>query len=205
MQQSLKLLNSALHSTVDALSKTSEIKDPYTAGHQRRVSHLACAIARRMGLRKDEIEGLKVAALLHDLGKIYVPAEFLSKPGKLTDIEHDLLKTHPKVGYDILKEIEFPWPVAETVLQHHENMDGSGYPNGLTGDEIIVEARIISVADTTEAMASHRPYRPALGVDMALEEITRHKGTLYDSIVVDTCLQLFSEKENLFDIFELRE
>ena len=202
VRQSLQMLNNALHSTVGALSITSEIRDPYTAGHQKRVAHLACAIALRMGLRKDEIKGIKVAALLHDIGKIYVPAEFLSKPGKLTEIEHDLLRTHPQVGYDILKNIEFPWPVGEIVLQHHENMDGSGYPRGLKGDEILIEARIISVADTTEAMASHRPYRPALGIVKALEEITSHKGTLYDAKVVDACLQLVSENEDIFAVSE---
>lgn len=198
VRQSLEMLNSALHSTVDALSMTSEIRDPYTAGHQKMVAHLACAIARRMGLRQEKIEGIKVAALLHDLGKIYVPAEFLSKPGDLTAIEHDLLKTHPTVGYEILKNIEFPWPIGEIVLQHHENIDGSGYPRGLTGDEILLEARIIRVADTTEAMASHRPYRPSLGIDRALEEITEHKGTSYDPDVVDACLQLVAEKQDLF-------
>lgn len=202
VRQSLQMLNNALHSTVGALSITSEIRDPYTAGHQKRVAHLACAIALRMGLRKDEIKGIKVAALLHDIGKIYVPAEFLSKPGKLTEIEHDLLRTHPQVGYDILKNIEFPWPVGEIVLQHHENMDGSGYPRGLKGDEILIEARIISVADTTEAMASHRPYRPALGIVKALEEITGHKGTLYDAKVVDACVQLVSENEDIFAVSE---
>ena len=205
VKRSLEMLSKALRGTVDALSVTAETRDPYTAGHQRRVAQLACAIAQRMGFDQESIEGIRVAALLHDLGKIYVPAEFLSKPGILTDIERNLLKTHPQVGYEILKNIDFSWPVAEIVLQHHEKMDGSGYPQGLSGEEILLEARILCVADTTEAMASHRPYRASLGMKKALKEISLHKGTLYDSDAVNICLQLFSEKTFNFDTTVLME
>jgi putative nucleotidyltransferase with HDIG domain len=171
-----------------------ETKDAYTAGHQRRVANLARAIAAEMGLSPEQIDGIRMAAVIHDLGKISVPAEILSKPIGLNDLEYGLIKIHPQVGYDILKEIEFPWPVAQIVLQHHERMDGSGYPQGLLGEEIILEARILAVADVVEAMASHRPYRPPHGVDKALEEISRNRGILYDPEVVDACLKLFNEK-----------
>jgi PAS domain S-box-containing protein/putative nucleotidyltransferase with HDIG domain len=202
IKRSLAMLKTALHGTVDALSSASETRDPYTAGHQRRVTQLACAIAERMQLDAKVIDGIRVAALLHDIGKIYVPAEFLSKPGKLSEIERDLLKTHPQVGYDILKNIDFPWPVAEIVLQHHEKMDGSGYPRGLAGREILLEARIVAVADIIEAMASHRPYRPSLGIEAALREIREKKSTLYDPEIVDVCMKLFAEREFQFDISE---
>ena len=202
LKESLDMLNKALHGTVDALSTTSETRDPYTAGHQQRVTQLACAIAEKMGLSQESIEGLRMAALLHDLGKIYVPAEFLSKPGRLTDIEQNLLKSHPQVGYEILKNINFMRPVAEIVLQHHEKLDGSGYPRGLTDKEILPEAKILSVADTTEAMASHRPYRPSLGIEKALEEISRHKGILYDPKIVDICVALFTEERFTYDPVE---
>jgi PAS domain S-box-containing protein/putative nucleotidyltransferase with HDIG domain len=205
VERSLEKLSKALHGTVDALSVTSETRDPYTAGHQRQVTKLACAIAQKMGLDQDTIEGIRLAALLHDIGKIYVPAEFLSKPGQLTDIEHHLLETHPQVGYDILKSIDFSWPVAEIVLQHHEKMDGSGYPRGLSGPEILLEARIIAIADITEAMSSHRPYRPSLGIKKALKEIKQHKNTLYDPDVVDVCVQLFSKKAFEFDTTESKK
>jgi PAS domain S-box-containing protein/putative nucleotidyltransferase with HDIG domain len=202
IKRSLTMLKTALHGTVDALSSASETRDPYTAGHQRRVTQLACAIAEKMQLDAKVIDGMRVAALLHDIGKIYVPAEFLSKPGKLSEIERDLLKTHPQVGYDILKNIDFPWPVAEIVLQHHEKIDGSGYPRGLAGKEILLEARIVAVADIIEAMASHRPYRPSLGIEAALREIREKKSTLYDPEIVDVCMKLFSEKEFQFDLSE---
>jgi HD-GYP domain-containing protein (c-di-GMP phosphodiesterase class II) len=177
-----------------AITVTVETRDPYTAGHQRRVADLARAVATEMNLPLDIIEGLRMAASIHDLGKISVPAEILSKPTKLTDIEFMLIKTHSQSGYDILKDIDFPWPLAQIVYQHHERMDGSGYPRNLKGDEIIMEARIIAVADVMEAMASHRPYRPALGIDTALAEIEKNKGTFYDNAVADACLRLFREK-----------
>lgn len=205
VRQSLEMVRKALYGTVLALSSASEARDPYTAGHQRRVAQLACAIAEEMGLDKESIEGIRVAALLHDIGKIYVPVEFLSKPGRLTDIERVLLKTHPQVGYDILKNIDFTWPVAEIVLQHHEKMDGSGYPRGLAGSEILLEAKILSVADTTEAMASHRPYRPSLGIKKALKEIALHSGTLYDPGVAEVCMGLFAKKTFKFSTIPARK
>ena len=187
----LDKLRQALQSTVGALSNTMEIKDPYTAGHQRRVAQLACAIAQAMGLPTDQVEGIQVLSFLHDIGKIAVPAEILNRPGKITTMEFNLIRAHPEMGYNILKDLEFPWPVAQAVLQHHERLDGSGYPAGLTDREIIQEAKILAVSDVVEAMASHRPYRPSLGIDVALEEITKHRGTLFDAAVVTTCLQIF--------------
>ncbi len=187
----LDKLRQALQSTVGALSNTMEIKDPYTAGHQRRVAQLACAIAQAMGLPTDQVEGIQVLSFLHDIGKIAVPAEILNRPGKITTMEFNLIRAHPEMGYNILKDLEFPWPVAQAVLQHHERLDGSGYPAGLTDREIIQEAKILAVSDVVEAMASHRPYRPSLGIDVALEEITKHRGTLFDAGVVTTCLQIF--------------
>ena len=186
-------LQRALEVTIQAIGLTTETRDPYTAGHQRRVTLLASAIAREMGLSEEQVESIRVAGLVHDIGKMSVPAEILSKPSKLTEIEFGLIKAHPQVAYDILATIEFPWPIAQIVLQHHERMDGSGYPQGLKGEEIVLEARILAVADVVEAMASHRPYRPALGVEKSLEEICDNKDKLYDSGVVDACVQLFSE------------
>jgi putative nucleotidyltransferase with HDIG domain len=194
LKRSLEKLQKALEGTIHALAATTEMRDPYTAGHQRRVAELAGAIAEEMGLPKDKIEGIRMAGLIHDVGKISVPAEILSKPSKLNEMEMDLIKAHSQIGYDILKEIDFPWAVAKIVLQHHERMDGSGYPQGLKGDEILLEARILAVADVVEAMASHRPYRPALGIEMALEEVSKNKGSLYDPDVVDACLELFTKK-----------
>jgi PAS domain S-box-containing protein len=193
-KQASEQIRKALESTVQAIAVTVETRDPYTAGHQRRVADLARAIATEMNLPLDIIEGLRMAASIHDLGKISVPAEILSKPTKLTNIEFMLIKAHSQAGYDILKDIDFPWPLAQIVYQHHERMDGSGYPRNLKGDEIIMEARIIAVADVMEAMASHRPYRPALGIDTALAEIEKNKGTFYDNAVADACLRLFREK-----------
>lgn len=187
-------LQKSLNGTIQAIGQTTEMRDPYTAGHQRRVTLLASAIAREMGLSEEQVEGIRVAGLMHDIGKMSVPAEILSKPSRLTEIEFGLIKAHPQVAYDILQTVEFPWPAAQIVLQHHERMDGSGYPQGLKAEEIMIEARILSVADVVEAMASHRPYRPALGIDKALEEITQNKGALYDSEVVDACLRLFTEE-----------
>jgi HD-GYP domain-containing protein (c-di-GMP phosphodiesterase class II) len=163
------------------------------------VSILASAIAGEMNLPQEMIKGIRVVGAIHDIGKISVPAEILSKPGRITEAEFSIIKEHPRTGYDILKGIDFPWPVAQAVLQHHERMNGSGYPNRLSGESIIMEARVIAVSDVVEAMASHRPYRPALGIKKALEEISREKGVLYDSSVVDACLKLFDEKGFKFD------
>ena len=173
---------------------TVESRDLYTSGHQKRVSDLACAIATEMALSIDQIEAIYMAGILHDIGKITVPAEILSKPGRLSEHEFGLIKSHPQVAYDILKGIKFPWPLAQIVLQHHERMDGSGYPLGLAGENILLEARILAVADTVEAMASHRPYRAALGIEAALEIIGRNKKVLYDHRVVDACIRVFDEK-----------
>ena len=181
------------------MALTVEMNDPFTAGHQRRVANLARAIATEMGLSRERVDGMRMAGFIHDLGKLSVPGEILSKPGRLTEIEFNLVKTHPQVGYDILKRVESPWPVAQIVLQHHERIDGSGYPTGLRGDEIMLEARILAVADVVEAMSSHRPYRPALGIDRALEEISRNRGLLYDPSAVDACLKVFTEKGFKFD------
>jgi len=171
-----------------------EMRDPYTAGHQARVADLATAIAKQIGLPEEQVHGIHLAGTVHDLGKINVPAEILSKPGKITDIERSLIKIHPQAGYDILKGIDFPWPIAQMVLQHHERFDGSGYPQGLKGDQIIIEARILCVADVVEAMSSHRPYRPRLGIETAIEDITRQRGIYYDPQAVDACLALFREQ-----------
>ena len=184
----------ALEATIQAISMTVEMRDPYTAGHQRRVADLAGAIAVEMNLPLERINALRMAAAIHDLGKISVPAEMLSNPTKLTDLEFTIIKTHVQSGYDILKDIDFPWPVARIVLEHHERVNGSGYPNGLTGDHVLMESRILSVADVVEAMASHRPYRASLGIEAALKEISKNKGILYETEVVDACLRLFDEK-----------
>ena len=199
LRQSYEKLRRTLEGTVHALASTAEKRDPYTAGHQQRVTRLACAMAQEMGLPEEQIEGIRVAGTLHDMGKIYVPAEILNKPGRLTEMEMGLIKTHPQVGYDILKTIEFPWPVAQIVLQHHERMDGFGYPQRLSGEEILLEPRILAVADVVEAMSSHRPYRPAHGIDKALEEISQNRDVLYDPEVVDACLKLFTEKGFKFE------
>jgi PAS domain S-box-containing protein/putative nucleotidyltransferase with HDIG domain len=190
----LEKLEHSLDHAVTAIAATVEMRDPYTAGHQRRVAKLATAIATEMKLSADQVQGLHMACVVHDIGKIHVPAEILSSPAKLTDAEFDILKTHPKVGWDILKGIDFPWPVAEMVYQHHEKLDGSGFPRGLKGDEILLEARILTVADVVEAMSSHRPYRPGFGIFPALQEISRNKGKLYDAAVVEACLRVFMEK-----------
>jgi len=199
LQDTLENLRKAMGGTIQVISSTVEMRDPYTAGHQQRVTTLACTIATEMGLPEDRIEGLRMAGIIHDLGKIAVPAEILSKPGEITEAEFGIIKSHPQVGNDILKDIEFPWPIAQIVYQHHERMDGSGYPQGLSGEDILMEARILAVADIVEAMASHRPYRPALGIDVALEEISENKGVLYDPEVVDACLKIFREKNFRFE------
>lgn len=182
-----------LEGTIKALSAMSERKDPYVGGHQRRVSRLARAMAREMGLPRDQVIGISIAATVHDIGKVSVPGELLSKPGAISEHEYAIFRTHCEVGYDILKEIEFPWPVAKIVLQHHERNDGTGYPQGLKGEDILLEARIVGVADVMEAMSSHRPYRPALGTTTAIEQIDAGKGTLFDPNVVDACFSVFTK------------
>ncbi len=194
LESTLENLRKAIGGTIQTIVQVVEMRDPYTAGHQRRVADLARSIATAMGLPSDVIEGIRIAAVIHDIGKVAVPAEILSKPGKLTQNELELIKDHAVTGYDILKHVEFPWPIAEIVYQHHERLDGSGYPRGLKGDSVLLEARIIALADVVEAIASHRPFRPARGVDAALDEIEEHRGTRYDPEVVDTCLKLFREK-----------
>jgi len=193
LQESLDKLSATLDAVIRAIAMIVEIRDPYTSGHQRRVAGLSCSIAKELSLSQEMIQGIRVAGTIHDIGKICVPGEILSKPGRLTKAEFSLIKRHPNSGYDIIKNIDFPWPVAQVVLQHHERMDGSGYPSRLSGESVILEARILAVADVVEAMSSHRPYRAALGVDKALEEISQKKGVLYDSKVVDACLKVFAE------------
>lgn len=199
LRKSVEKLRQALWETIQAIALIIETKDPYTAGHQRRSTQLAEAIARELGLPEEQREGIRMAGFIHDLGKIAVPSEILSKPSPLNEIERAIIQNHVRAGYEILKTVEFPWPVAEIVLQHHEKLDGSGYPKGLRGDSILIEAKILAVADVVEAMASYRPYRPALGVDQALEEIVRYKGARFEPRVVDACLKLFSEKGFTFE------
>jgi len=194
IQNYLQQLESAFMSTVEVATNLSELRDPYTAGHERRVAELAVAIASELGLSARQQEGLRVAGLLHDVGKITIPSEILSKPGRLSAIEYQLIKEHARASYNVLKKVEFPWPVAEVALQHHERIDGSGYPQGLKGDAILFEARILAVADVVEAMASYRPYRQALGITQALAEIERGRGSIYDANVADACLKLFRDK-----------
>ena len=191
--QAIQKLKKSFKGTIETISLMSEIRDPYTSGHERKVAQLSREIGREMGLAEDRLEGIQVIGFLHDIGKIAVPAEILTKPGRLNANELNLIKVHPKTGYDILKGLEFSWPVAETILQHHERLNGSGYPSGLKGDQIGLEARILAVADVVEAMASHRPYRPALGIERALEEIVRGKGVLFDPAVVEACLAVFKK------------
>lgn len=193
LRESEKKLRASLLDSITAIAATVEMRDPYTAGHQRRVGHLASAIARELQRPESEVEGLYLACTVHDIGKIRIPAEILSKPGQLGDLEYSIIKEHPEIGHEILKSIDFPWPIARIVLQHHERLNGTGYPQGLQGEEILLEARILAVADVVEAMLSHRPYRAALGIEAALEEIARHRDTLYDAAAVDACLKLFRE------------
>jgi len=190
-----KVMDGVIH----AVSLVVESRDPYTAGHQRRVAELARSIADTMGLSDSQVTGIYVAGLLHDVGKVAVPAEILNKSGKISQHEYSIIKSHSQVGYEILNKINFPWPVTTAILQHHERLDGSGYPAGISGTEIILEARIIGVADVVEAMSSHRPYRPALGLGAALREITAKRGVLYDPQVVDTCLSLLQKNQGAFD------
>lgn len=184
-----KVLEQALEGTIHTVSMAVELRDPYTAGHQRRVAELSCAIAQKMGLDEERVRGIRLGATIHDIGKIGIPAEVLSKPSRLTAIELQIVQEHARMGYDILKDVRFPWPVADIAFQHHERMDGSGYPQGLKGEEISLEARIVAVADVVESMATHRPYRPALGMEAAREEIVAGRGTLFDADVVDACLK----------------
>lgn len=198
-EQSLEHLHRTLHDVITAMSKIIEMRDPYTFGHQERVSALASAMAAEMGLSEEQLEGIEIAAKIHDIGKVYVPMEILSKPGLLSSIERQIIQAHARGSYDILKSVEFPWPVAEIALQHHERMDGSGYPGGLRGDEIRIEAKILMIADVVEAMASHRPYRPSLGIEAALDEITHNSGILYDPEIAGICIRLFREKGFSFE------
>jgi len=199
LQKTLEKLKKSLAGTIRVVSMTVETRDPYTAGHQRKVSNLAYSIAREMALPDDTIENIRMAGIIHDIGKISVPAEILSKPTKLTDIEFSLIKAHSQTGYDILKDVGLPYPVAEIAYQHHERLDGSGYPQRLKNGQILLEARIISVADVVEAISSHRPYRPGFGIDIALEEIEKNAGILYDEKAVEACLKLFREKGFAFE------
>jgi PAS domain S-box-containing protein/putative nucleotidyltransferase with HDIG domain len=201
--RSTQQLLKALEDMVEALAMTVESRDPYTAGHQRRVAQIACAIAADMGLAEDQLVGIRLAGLIHDVGKVRVPSEILTNPDGLTEAEMRIVRTHPMVGHEILKNIEFPWPIAQAVLQHHERLDGSGYPSGLSKEQIITEARILAVADVVEAMASHRPYRPSLGIDEALNEIECNRGRLYDSAAVDSCVRLF--KNNGFKFEDVKK
>ncbi|MBU1397413.1 MAG: HD domain-containing protein [Proteobacteria bacterium] len=194
LQLTLDNLRKAFGTTIQVMVSAVEARDPYTAGHQVRSSDIARAIATEMGLSPEKIEAIRMAGPIHDIGKLSVPAEILSKPGKLSEIEFSLIKEHALKGFEMLKDVESPWPLAEIVYQHHERMNGSGYPRKLKGDDIIMEARIMAVADVVESMASYRPYRPALGINAALEEIEKNRETLYDAHVVDACLKLFREK-----------
>ena len=194
LKESFENLNKVFATTVNAMSLAIEARDPYTAGHQRRVADLASVIAFELKLPPEMIDGIRIAGIIHDIGKISVPAELLTRPGKLTKIEFSLIKKHPESGYEILQPIAFPWPIAQIVYQHHERLNGSGYPLGLTEKDLLIESKIISVADVVEAMASHRPYRASLGIDKALEEISLNSGILYDRKIVDVCLKLFREK-----------
>jgi putative two-component system response regulator len=193
-RKALQKLRRTITGTIYAMAMTVEIRDPYTAGHQRRVASLSRAIGKELCLSPLQIEGLGMAGVIHDIGKITIPSEILSKPGNLNKLEYEMMKTHPQVGYDILRSIEFPWPLAEITLQHHERLDGSGYPKGLKENEIIFEAKILSVADVVEAMASHRPYRAARGIEFALNEVSKRRGIAFDPQVIDACLYLFNKK-----------
>jgi len=198
-KQAEERLKKIMDAAIDTMSRIIEAKDPYTSSHQHRVCQLAVPLAQELNLPPDKIEGIRIASLIHDIGKIGLPTEILSKPSKLTDIEFSLIKGHSQVGYDILKSIDFSYPIANIVLQHHENIDGSGYPNGVKDNKISIEAKILRIADTVEAMSSFRPYRPAKGIDAALEEISKNKGILYDPEVVDACLKLFKGKRFKFE------
>jgi len=194
VRKTLERHQRAMMAVVEAIAKMSEMRDPYTSGHQRRVAALSRAIARQMGLSQEQTEGVRVSGYLHDIGMALVPRAIRSELGRLSDYEFKIIMAHPEAGYDILDGLDFPWPVAQAVLQHHERLDGSGYPGGLSGDEISIEARILAVADTVEAMLSNRPYRPPAGLDKALKQVSDNRGVLYDSRVVDACLELFQKR-----------
>jgi HD-GYP domain-containing protein (c-di-GMP phosphodiesterase class II) len=194
IQRYTKLLEHTAEATLQAVAAMVEQRDPYTAGHERRVGALAAAIGREMGWSEHAAQGLNLCGMVHDIGKIAVPAEILSKPTRLNDIEMALVRMHAQTGFDVLKNVDFPWPVAEVIYQHHERLDGTGYPRKLKGDAILPETRIMMVADVVESMSSHRPYRPGLGLEAALQEIETHSGTWYDPQVVAACLRLFREK-----------
>jgi HD-GYP domain-containing protein (c-di-GMP phosphodiesterase class II) len=191
-------LSASLEQTIEVITETGDQRDPYTAGHQRRVADLCVAIARKLGLSSKRTQGLRLAASIHDLGKIGIPAEILGKPGRLTENQYNLLKEHAQLGYEIVKNVQFPWPIAQMILQHHERLDGSGYPRGLKADEIFLESRILTVADVVEAMSSHRPYRPSRGIDEALDEVLSNSGTLYDTEAVEACVNLFRNEDYQF-------
>jgi response regulator RpfG family c-di-GMP phosphodiesterase len=194
LENNLDNLHKLLKQTVASLSNVVEMRDPYTAGHQRKVAELSAALAKELGLSQDEVEGVFIAGTIHDIGKVRIPSEILCKPGKLDALEFEMIKSHCQSGYDIIQGTDYPWPIAKIILQHHEKFDGSGYPNGVKGEDILIGARIIGVADVVEAMASHRPYRAALGLNKALEEIIKYKGTKFDANVVDACVKLFINK-----------
>ena len=194
-----KRWRASLEATVGAIANTVEMRDPYTAGHQQRVARLAVAIARELHLPEEQIEGLYLAGIVHDVGKIDIPAEILNKPGKLSKLQYQLIQGHAEAGYDIVKGVDFPWPIAEMVRQHHERLDGSGYPQGLKGEAILPEAKILAVADVVESMMSHRPYRASLGIEAALAEIEEGKGRLYDPAAVEACTALFRENGFTFE------
>lgn len=194
IKDNLDALSRILYGTIEAMSTVVETRDPYTAGHQQKVADIAVAIAEEMSLPREIVEGVRLAGQIHDLGKIAIPAEILSKPGKISDDEFSLIKSHPQMGRDIIKNIEFPWPIADIVIQHHEKIDGTGYPNNIKGDDILLESKIISVADVVEAMASHRPYRASLGLDVALSEIERNKNASFDPDIVDACQRVFAQE-----------
>jgi len=198
-KQSAEKLQHALVQTIQAMANTLEQRDPYTAGHQRRVADLAVAIATEMRMNDESLQSIRMGAIIHDIGKIHIPAEILNRPGKLSKAEFAIIKQHAEVGYNIIKDIDFPWPIAKMIQQHHERLNGSGYPKGLEGDAICLEARILMVSDVVEAMASHRPYRPGLGIEMALNEIRKNCGIIYDADVVNSCLKLFEDKGYLLN------
>lgn len=199
LYQNYILLQKNFQMLIQTITRVIEIRDPYTAGHQKRVSKLAVAIGREMGMETKRLEGLSMAGMIHDIGKISVPSEILSKPGQLNDAEMMLIRMHSDIGASILEPIDFPWPISKIIEQHHEKINGSGYSKGLKGDEILLEARILCVADVVEAIASHRPYRPALGLEASIEEIYKNKGILYDTDVVNACIQLLSDNRFIFD------
>ncbi len=199
VEQKTAQISEILNASIHSMALMVEIRDPYTAGHQQRVAQLACAIAEKMGLAQEIINGIRIAGILHDVGKIRIPVSILSRAGRLLEAEFEMIKIHPQVSFDILKNIPFPWPVAQMALQHHERLDGSGYPQGLSGDQILLEARILAVADVTEANSSFRPYRPARGIEAALTKIVQQKGKRYDTDAVTACQELFAKDSFKFD------